>query len=437
MKKFILCLSVVIFLLSCGESGAQRKKGGTHAVVEDTAKDTTKKVVSTPKVKPVVNVYMENSYSMHGYVNGQTDFKASVWNYLANIKISGIADALNLNYINTIIIPHQKDIDDFIKHLDPTSMKDRGGDKGLTDLAEIFKTLLKESNDNTVSMLVSDFIFSPGKGKDAGTYITGQTIGIKVAIADYLKKHPNTGILIYRLTSEFDGIYYNREDAHTKINARRPFYIFLFGHVDHLAQLRKTIPDRDFKGSGIKQSYTLLPTSINLDYSILTTPKYGSFKRDHKNPSKSINGMKRASKGVHDGKFMFSIGTDFKKLTTLLSSDYVLNASNYKIIRDKQDNGDFNLEIEENKNSENKYSHNLKLTSDPSKNIPSGNFEISLCNVVPKWVEDFNDTTGLNINAEGAMNKTYGIKSIIDGIYEAYQILGYGNYTTVEVTLIK
>lgn len=49
--------------------------------------------------KPIVNVYLENSGSMFGYVNGLTEFEESVYSYLSDICLSGI-DSLNLYYIN-------------------------------------------------------------------------------------------------------------------------------------------------------------------------------------------------------------------------------------------------------------------------------------------------------------------------------------------------
>ena len=56
--------------------------------------------------KPIVNVYLENSGSMFGYVNGLTEFEESVYSYLSDICLSGI-DSLNLYYINNRIIPQQ------------------------------------------------------------------------------------------------------------------------------------------------------------------------------------------------------------------------------------------------------------------------------------------------------------------------------------------
>ena len=80
--------------------------------------NTPIKPVDNEVIKPqAVNVYIENSGSMDGYVKGVTEFEQAVYNYLTDIKISQFSDSLNLFYINSDIIPQGSDISDFIKNL--------------------------------------------------------------------------------------------------------------------------------------------------------------------------------------------------------------------------------------------------------------------------------------------------------------------------------
>ena len=39
---------------------------------------------------------------------------------------------------------------------------------------------------------------------------------------------------------------------------------------------------------------------------------------------------------------------------------------------------------------------------------------------MPNWIDSFNDNNGKNINANGAISKTFGIKNLLAGLYEAY-----------------
>lgn len=97
--------------------------------------------------KPIVNVYLENSGSMFGYVNGLTEFEESVYSYLSDICLSGI-DSLNLYYINNRIIPQQSNlghsarIKDFIEKLSPNHFVSAGGSLGVTDIAEMMTSIL-------------------------------------------------------------------------------------------------------------------------------------------------------------------------------------------------------------------------------------------------------------------------------------------------------
>ena len=47
-----------------------------------------------------VDVYIENSASMDGYVKGATEFETAVYNLLGNFKTGDFCESLNLNYIN-------------------------------------------------------------------------------------------------------------------------------------------------------------------------------------------------------------------------------------------------------------------------------------------------------------------------------------------------
>jgi hypothetical protein len=204
-KALIILFSIALFLTACGNN----KKSGKGIA---SANNTYVRNVIEALNKPVVNVYIENSGSMNGYVKGVTEFEQAVYNYLTDIKISGISDSLNLFYINSEVIPQGSDIEDFILKLEPQSFQKKGGDLGTSDIANVLKSVLSETQENEITILVTDGIFSPGKGKDASQYLVNQQIGIKNSMAEYLKLYPNTAVILYKLSSQFSGYYYNKED---------------------------------------------------------------------------------------------------------------------------------------------------------------------------------------------------------------------------------
>lgn len=164
-KKGIVFSSAMAFLLLLvlsminGCDSPHRKKGSDQ-------KDTATAYISPVEFTPIINVYIENSGSMDGYVKGQTEFEHIVYNYLVDLKQIRVAKALNLNYINSSILPQQDDINDFIEKLEPSSFQKKGGNRGTSDIALMIKDILAATNDSTVSIFISDCIFSPGRGVD-------------------------------------------------------------------------------------------------------------------------------------------------------------------------------------------------------------------------------------------------------------------------------
>jgi len=248
---------VILLLTTCGNSG--NKTNG---------KIILKVPVKVVAIKPTVNVYIENSGSMDGYVKGVTEFEQAIYNYLTDIKISQFSDSLNLFYINSEIIPQGSDISDFIEKLEPTNFKIKGGSRGTTDISNLLKSVLTETSSNEIAILVTDGIFSPGLGKDAEQYLVNQQIGIKSNMANYLKRYPNSAVVIYQLLSKFDGWYYNREDSKIKIKEQRPYYIWIIGETDLLNELIRKVPESKFKGSGIQHAFSIMKGPKAVDYAI-------------------------------------------------------------------------------------------------------------------------------------------------------------------------
>lgn len=394
-----ICLISIITLWGCSRTSKRNSEAN-----EKNSIAAEKPVPSVEITKPAINVYIENSGSMDGYVKGVTDFKHAVYSYLSDIKISTLTREINLFYINSKIIPYGSDISDFIEKLDPNSFRVRGGNRGTSDISNVLDSILSNTEENTISMLVSDCIFSPGKGKDADQYLINQQIGIKTNFAKYLWRNANSAICVYQLSSQFDGYYYNREDAKKKINDRRPFYIWIIGDKKQVTELSTKIPVSKIKGGGIENTFIIMQGNQTIDYAI--RPGTGKFSLDKKEPKKKIV---KAKKG-HSGKLSFAVNADFSQF--LLGDKYLTNVDNYTL-NDK----DYILAITNSPQGSGSYTHSLNLSSEKVK--PSY-LSIKLKTHVPEWVERMNDNVGLDIHADESMHKTYGIKYLINGVYEAF-----------------
>lgn len=397
MQNFItnlICLAFIITALFGCDSKPRRTV---------TAEATSDSILI--KIKPAYNIFVENSASMNGYVKGITEFEQSVYNYLTDIKISDLTDSLRLNYINSKIIQRGSDIEDFILKLEPSSFAQMGGDISVTDLSDVIKNVLQNTSDSTVSILVSDLIFSPGRGKNAEEYLVNQQIGIKSKVAEHLKKYPSHSVIVYQLTSKFDGRFFDKNDTPHSYAGKRPFYILIVGNNDNLADLMRKCPASKFKGDGVMNTFAISGKGKALNYAV----QYGSgnFSLDKKNPKNSIIKANKDTKGSGEKLLRFNVNVDFSHL--LCDDGYLLDVNQYDI-SDK----DFQLKVE-NHQSE-KYTHTLKLSTGIVK--PS-TLHIKLKSTLPQWIDDYNDKDGIGIN-ESNSQKTYGVKYLLSGIYEAF-----------------
>lgn len=366
-------------------------------------------VMNTAATKCVYNVYVENSGSMYGYVKGVTEFEQSVYSYLSDIKISDICSEMNLYYINSKMLKQPDDVDDFINKLEPDTFKAKGGNMSTTDISNIIGNILNAHGKDTVSILISDFVFSPGSGANADEYLLNQQIGIKNHFAYKLKSNPNIAMMLYQLSSKFEGRYYDRNNTPYNINHQRPFYMMIIGDSYNLKTLSDVISKDKIKGSGVLNSYSLSNAILTVDYGIKTMPRIGRYTPDPKSPLTSIKNAGLDKKNPNT-KFMMSIGADFSGL--LLDDDYLLDPSNYEI-----SNKSFFIVVDK-ANNDPKYTHIIKLNLNPNlSSVYKGPLAIQLLKQPSSWSEAATNTDDVeNITTD----KTYGLKYLVDGVYDAY-----------------
>ena len=406
-----MTLTALLLLYSCGGRPQPPMPNGTP--VANTVSATNEEPIKPPLPNCNVNVYIENSASMYGYVKGVTEFEQSIYSYISDIKLADFCSSLNLNYINSKILRQSDDVSDFIEKLEPSTFKIKGGDHSTTDISNLFQKIMDEQGENDIAILVSDFVFSPGK-KDASEYLTNQQIGIKGHFATRLKADPDYAAVLYRLVSKFEGKYYNKFDQPTQIKADRPFFIWLLGNKDQLQRLTAEVKKENMKGHGVDHTFCISKITAPTPYGILPMPRIGTFQIDPANVKTSILKAKTDSKAV-GSKFVVSFGVDYSGF--LLEDSYLTDPANYEV-----NNKAYTIEISRNPNTSSSYTHIIKLKLDPSQPVISrGNIKVSLLKKSAPWAEEFTDNNGEDINAEGAMEKTFGLKTLIDGVYDAYK----------------
>lgn len=406
---------IVSSLSGCTSHGTKKANGNVAK------QNTATSHIDTIDFNPVVNVYIENSGSMDGYVKGQTEFEQIVYNYLVSLKLAKITSELNLFYINSNVLPQQDDVQGFIEKLEPASFKAKGGNRGTSDISQMIGMIMNEMNDSTVSIFISDCIFSPGKGKDAVDYLNNQKIGIKNAVGQYFNAHPKLGVMGFRCISSFNGYCYDKNDAGTLYQGQRPFYVWLFGTQGALNRIQNEMRKNRYQLDGIQNEFMAFAGGTTMPDSCYAV-KRGSGKFDLKRSDSkhSIENLK-ADK---NGKVRFSIEVNYAPLILCDShlcdtSMYALNDPKYKVVAVER--------IKEH----HKFSHIIHIEAE---RVHPSNLEIQLLTDTPKWPTLYNDEDGNAIDESNA-DKTFGIKYMTDGIAEA--IIRKNYYTRMFININK
>lgn len=409
--------TVLLLLIFFANIGCNSHHG--KGVNRSTLRDTATAYISAVEFNPIINVFIENSGSMDGYVKGQTDFEHIVYNYLVDLKQIGIAKELNLNYINSKILPQQDDIKDFIEKLEPSSFKAKGGVRGTSDISKMIEEILAEMNDSIVSIFISDCIFSPGKGKKADEYLNNQEIGIKNDIGNYFNNHPQFAVVGYRCVSQFEGYCYDKNDSGKYFKGSRPFYIWLFGGQGAINRIRIEMQKNNRLLKGVENVFTVFAGGMEMPDSCYAIKiKSGNFDLDKIDPKHSLKNLK-ADKG---GKIRFSVEVNYAPL--ILSEEYLCDTTLYELSDSK-----FKLVSVERIKEYKRYSH--VLTFETERVHPS-TLDIFLMAGIPKWPEQYNDDEGNEISEENA-NKTFGIKYMTEGIADAIIRKNYYRRMTINI----
>ena len=367
----------------------------SKSIDKETQKSKVKSGSSTKKEfeNPNVDVYLENSGSMDGYIAGK-EFKNVIYGYLSDVAIAknhGIVEEMNLFYINKEVLPQTSDLNKFINNLDVETFKHLGGKRNSTDIAELLDTVLNRTKSSKLSILISDFIFSPGKGNNAEDYLENQKNTIKMRIDERITKDENFAVCVYKFESQFEGKYFDKNDKPSVIKEKRPFYVWLLGNKFMIKKLKKEIPDSRF-GDKLKDMLIFEPMNQNIDYKLSNKSNY-----------MMLNGNKELTNFTKDGegKYSFFVKADVSKL--LQGKSYFEDKSCYGHNK--------TIDVEKIKYSAGVLQ--LKLVA----NVPNpAEYSIKFESNLPPWVNESND----NVGGCALMGKTYGFKYLIDGVYEAF-----------------
>lgn len=344
-----------------------------------------------------LNVYIENSGSMDGYMCQGSEFRDAIKGYVSSLETE--FGQIGLYYINSKIIPISNNVKLFINNLTPSSFRQTGGSTQYTDMGKLLENVIKSTNDSTVSVFVSDCILDVSNNPT--DYFTDRQIDVTNAVRRFIKNR-NNSVEIVQLKSRFKGNYYDL-DGVQKLDDFRPYYIWIFGRNELLNQMNLISPFDEIK-HGVQN--------------------WLSFSKYQPVPFEIRNKFGQEPKAIVPFNGGYDIIIDANLNALLKSDDLLCISSNYSIT-----NRTVKIKSIRPRSDAKHYSHVMAISIDGE--TPSCAVKVSYigANKIPSWVEASNDDSGRNIKAN--MHKTTGIRYLIGGVAEAYkdeQSLGEMNF---------
>ncbi|MDE6272025.1 MAG: hypothetical protein K2M31_03355 [Muribaculaceae bacterium] len=388
-------------------------------------------LANNPSLANRVNVYIENSASMDGYVDGHTSFKTTIHRFCGHLKADVLRDGKNFNYcfINSdTIIPIPLKNDNYTKDLTSESFKIKGGDRANSDIIGLIRKVVNTTNPGEISMFVSDCVYSPEPSEDIFKALSIQQTDMNNILKEKYKSNSNFGVLLFRMVSDFNGIYYTKTNAHIPINrGQRPYFIWFFGDQSILSSVYHSILSVVQEE---KAEYLVgIPGYTYLPYKTIGSPHpyhYTGTKADTEQDSVSFYNCK--------------FEADLSYLP--ISNKYIQDISNYttpskriwELTKIEVLTQDIGGKLKKNEIPYNmKYS--LRIFGKYNNSIPKRKIEISLKSMLdelPDWVTKYDDPKGDDYNNGYIPDKqrTFGLKSLVEGIRDFY---GESNYVTFNI----
>lgn len=405
---FIL-FTFLVLLISCNGTESGKRKIKEQKI---SSNDTN----STIKNKPDYNLYIENSGSMEGYLNGSTKFKNTISDIIAKVHANQLQDSISLNFVSDKVCTANinalpADIKYFLTNLNK-ERKINKCDAKISDLPNVINTVLLSGRED-VNILVSDCILSLDN-KQNNTNAAKNTL--LMLITNELQKSSFSTIIL-KYNSEFDGLFFpGANNSTVKLSGpiQRPYYLLIFGKSSHLNDLLKKLDFASFEGFE-NSHYVFIPQNITPSAKIIRSPRIGEAEVETPASSLTLNNIKTGSRQGQEGVFMYSVAVDLSFLR--YDRDFLLNPANYQITKGFEI-ASVKLNDDPTNSSLNGFTHVFSITTRDLK--PRQEVELKLNPKLPAWVSESTTSNDTNPYDSTQKHQTFGFESLIKGITEAY-----------------
>ena len=450
-RLFSLILFLMVFSFFSWSCRRGTDPGGDDSL--DSIELGDEKPSSEPRHDIKVNIYIENSGSMDGFVKGLSSFKSDIGNLLTdvkfhydeeNIKIFFIHNDEHDKEIRTPEVSCGKDLADVSQWIGVEWRNEPRGSN--TKLNNIFKTILERTDNNTISILVSDCIYSIGNGNTIDLLDHAKTTTKDAFLSRSKRGDMKLSTSIYRMTSAFDGRYYPYTgDANNYyFKGELPYFICVFADNNIMNDFysKVKISKDDYAGYTNRYSISHIDTEEPYWTILPLTNKKGRFQKiRERGTSDKVHGIENAQPD-RNGNFYFCVAVDMGGVNVqedylLEPSNYLLDNSRYEIINITPYNKDAinpsDLIILQ--KSSKQPTHIITLAATGTAICDLG---ISLKRKMPQWVDEYNimDDTRAKMISDGG---SFGLRYWIEGISRAYETLypEYDAYFNFKIIIKK
>lgn len=383
-----------------------------------------------------LKLYLEASGSMFPYdaPTGTGLFKRTLNNVLTEF------DAVNpgqgkLFVVNTEVSDLGMSLPDFFKEKNIFTVAKTKGKTTSTDFERIFNDILSNTQNNDLSILVSDLIYSDPKlaGMSAQKTLDAASSLLTTVFNPYSATH---AMLVIKLKADFDGTYYSWNNAKKTYKGERPYYLCLIARNETMQRLYQDpayqairrfdqLPgyaDSWFFGSDKK--------AVTPFYTVLVTDpaRKGRFKRANdeiRNHDKAVHTLTDVQPDVTDKSLTIPVAVDLSALR--LPASVLTDPSQYEV--SGKDN--FRVSSVQTYAGANGTTHKLLLTTDrPARGERTASIKLRR-QFPPRWIANTNTTNDASPDA----NSTFGLQNLLQGVDRAYNPNNQTEYFTLTINL--
>ncbi|MDE5886013.1 MAG: hypothetical protein K2H46_00315 [Muribaculaceae bacterium] len=376
-----------------------------------------------------LKLYMERSGSMVSFDTERSsgEFKGIVSTLLNRFPTVESRDSTAVYIVNDNIYPFKGSVRDFLAQRDFFTATKGIGDPSFTDFDRIFSMIMSDVTKYQVSALISDLIYS-SKGQE--NVSASKLLNEAYALThNTFKNKTNTSVIILKFEAGYSGPYYNYASPSKGVtyNGERPFYVMLFLSKESLQELYEAPEYEAFIKfstlNNFEDMFCFTDLRFRPAFSIIPEIDHeGRFRKERTHGNSLITGICDAQLSK-DGGISIPIAVDLSGIP--LSESYKKNKSLYDVesstgfkiasIRSLANDADCADKVKDRLSGA---THLIILESDEKPKNET--VKISLAYRLPSWIAESSTDDDTDISKEEFDSTTFGLESMMKGIFAAY-----------------